>query len=236
MGLTIHYSLDAPVQSLSQALRLMEQLRNKALDLPFSEVREVVQLTEQECKCYDRDPNDPLRCLLRQAERFVVDGDEYHGVQPDQLVAFSTWPGEGCEQANFGLAVYPKTIEIQDASGKKKTLDTDIEPWSWQSFCKTEYASDPACWGIENFLRCHLSIINLLDHARTLGILKEVSDEGAYWENRDVRSLAEEVVRWNEQMAGLAGKMKDLLGGHVEAAIMKFQNFEHLEAKGRKDE
>ena len=37
-------------------------------------------------------------------------------------------------------------------------------------------------------------------------------------------------------MAGLAGKMKDLLGGDVEAAIMKFQNFEHLEAEGRKDE
>ena len=65
---------------------------------------------------------------------------------------------------------------------------------------------------------------------------KEVSDEGSYWEKRDVRSLAEEVVRWNQQMAGLAGKMKDLLGGDVEAAIMKFQNFEHLEAEGRKDE
>lgn len=76
----------------------------------------------------------------------------------------------------------------------------------------------------------------MLDHARTLGILKAVDDEGAYWENRDVRSLAEEVVRWNEQMAGLAGQMKDLLGDDVEAAIMKFQSFEHLEAKGRKDE
>ena len=139
-------------------------------------------------------------------------------------------------EANFGLAVYPTTIEIQDTSGMKKTLDTGVEPWSWQSFCKTEYASDPACGGIENFLRCHLSVIHLLDHARNLGILKAIDDEGTYWENRDVRSLAEEVVRWNEQMAGMAGKMKDLLGGDVEAAIMKFQNFEHLEAKGRKDE
>ena len=42
--------------------------------------------------------------------------------------------------------------------------------------------------------------------------------------------------RTPEQIAGLAGKMKDFLGSDVEAAIMKFQNFEHLEARGRKDE
>ena len=236
MGLTIHYVLDARVRSLRQATQLMEQLRSRALDLPFKEVGEVVELAGQECEYHDRDRNDSFRWLLQQAGHFVVDGNEHHEVRPDQLVAFSTWPGEGCEPANFGLAIYPKIVEVQDSSGKKKTLDTDIERWSWKSFCKTEYASDPAFGGIENFLRCHLSVIHVLDHAQTLGILKEVSDEGAYWENRNVRSLAEEVVRWNEQMAGLAGKMKDILGGDVEAAIMKFQNFEHLEAKGRKDE
>lgn len=51
-----------------------------------------------------------------------------------------------------------------------------------------------------------------------------------------MRSLAAEVVQWNQQIAGLAGKMKDLLGSDIEAASMKFQNFEHLEAEGRKDE
>jgi hypothetical protein len=35
----------------------------------------------------------------------------------------------------------------------------------------------------------------LLDHAKALGILEEVKDEGSYWEKRDVRSLAEEVGR-----------------------------------------
>jgi hypothetical protein len=59
-----------------------------------------------------------------------------------------------------------------------------------------------------------------------------VKDEGSYWEKRDVRSLAEEVARWNEQIAGLVGKMKDSLGGNIEAAILKFQNFEHLDVKG----
>jgi hypothetical protein len=73
----------------------------------------------------------------------------------------------------------------------------------------------------------------LLDHAKALGILEEVKDEGSYWEKRDVRSLAEEVGRWNEHIAGIVGQLKDRLGGDIEAAIMKFQNFEHLEARGR---
>jgi hypothetical protein len=236
MGLTIHYALHARIRNPRRATELIGQLRSKALDLPFKEVGEVVELSGRECEYQDRDRDDPLRWLLKQAGHYVADGNEYHEVRPDQLVAFSTWPGEGCEQANFGLALYPKTIEVEDWSGKKKTLGTDIERWSWKSFCKTEYASDPTLGGIENFLRCHLSVIHLLDKAEILGILKEVSDEGTYREKRDVRSLAEEVVRWNQQMAGLAGKMKDLLGSDVEAAIMKFQNFEHLEAEGRKDE
>jgi hypothetical protein len=33
----------------------------------------------------------------------------------------------------------------------------------------------------------------------------------------------------------MVGQMKDSLGGNIEAAILKFQNFEHLEAKGRKE-
>lgn len=236
MGLTIHYTLHGRIRSPMRARDLMERLRSRALDLPFKEVGEVVELAGRECDPGDRDRDDPIRWLLMQAGRLVVVGEQYHQVRPDQLVAFSTWPGEGCEQANFGLGVYPKTTEIEDWSGAKRTLRTGIKHWSWTSFCKTQYASDPALGGVENFLRCHLSVIHLLDHAQALGILEEVKDEGSYWDNRDVRSLAEEVAQWNEQIAGLVGKMKDSLGGDIEAAILKFQNFEHLEAKGRKDE
>jgi hypothetical protein len=235
MGLTVHYALHAPIRSPRRAKELMEQLRSKALDLSFKEVGEVVELAGRECMYENRERDDPLRWLLTQARQIVAVGDEYHQVRPDRLVAFSTWPGEGCEQANFGLAVYPKTVEVQDRSGRTRALPTSIKGWSWKSFCKTEYASDPALGGVENFLRCHLSVIHLLDHAQALGILEEVKDEGSYWEKRDIRSLAEEVGRWNEHIAGIVGRMKDALGGDIEAAILRFQNFEHLEAKGRKE-
>jgi len=235
MGLTIHYALHARIRSPKRAMQSVEHLRSRALDLPFKEVGEIVELAGPECDFTGRDRDDPLRWLLTQARQLVAVGDEYHQVPPEQLVAFSIWPGEGCEQANFGLAIYPQTIEVEDWSGKK-TLDTEVKQWSWKSFCKTQYSSDPALGGAENFLRCHLSVIHLLDHAQALGILGEVKDEGEYWEKRDVRSLVEEVVEWNEQIAGLVGRMKDSFGGGIEAAILKYQNFEHLEARGRKEE
>ena len=90
---------------------------------------------------------------------------------------------------------------------------------------------------VENFLRAHLSVTRLLDHARELGILHDVSDEGGYWQRRDVRALVEEVSQWNAMMAGFVGQMKDLLGTQdVAAEICKFPNYEHLEAEGRADQ
>jgi hypothetical protein len=73
----------------------------------------------------------------------------------------------------------------------------------------------------------------MLDHAKQLGILSSVSDEGDYWEKRDVKALVQEVSEWNEGMAGLVGQMKDLFGDGFDAPIKAFPTFEHLEAKGR---
>ena len=93
--------------------------------------------------------------------------------------------------------------------------------------------SNPAAGGIQHFLRCHLSVIRMLDHAKELGILASVSDEGDFWEKRDVKALAREVGEWNQGMAALVGQLKDMFGGNFEAPITQFPDFEHLEAQGQ---
>lgn len=229
MGLTIHYGLEADVTRPDQARRLVEQLRQKALDLPFKEVGEIVDVSGEAADFDRRGPDDPDGWLLIQAGRYVVRDDKHFRVSPRRLIAFSTWPGEGAEEANFGLAVYPKTIQVDG-----QRLRTCLRDWSWASFCKTQYASNPECGGAENFLRCHLAIVKLLDHASELGLLKDVSDEGGYWEHRDVEALAKEVGEWNGMLAAFAGRLKDSIGegAAVDSEIAKFPNFEHLEAKG----
>jgi len=234
MGLTIHYDLHAGTKSPRQAFELVAALRQKSLDLPFAEVGDVIEATESACD-YQKTDDELLRWLLIQAARHVddpLDARYSYGVTPQHVIAFTTWPGEGCESANFGLCLYPATIEVGRLHRK---IRTGVSGWCWGSFCKTQYASNPECGGVPHFLRCHMMVVAMLDHAKKLGILKEVSDEGDFWEKRDIESLAKEVGEWNEMIAGVFGQIKDSLSGgmSVEAAIAEFPNFEHLEARGR---
>ena len=239
MGLTIHYSLKSSTRSLKQARELVAALRGRALDLPFAEVEDIIELQGQQCDFDQCDENDPHRWLLIQAGQYITRKAaggclRHYQVAPAHIIAFETAPGAGCESANFGLCRYPRHIEVPDhrRPGEMKRIATGLGGWSWSSFCKTQYASNPQHGGVEHFLRCHLAVIRMLDHAKSLGILQEVSDEGDYWQNRDVRALAEEVGEWNEMIAAFAGKLKDLLGEQVDAHISKYPDFEHLEAAG----
>ena len=118
--------------------------------------------------------------------------------------------------------------------GRSRKIRTRLGGWCWGSFCKTQYASNSECGGLPNFLRCHLSVIRMLDHAKELGILESVNDEGEFWEKRDVEALAREVGLWNEMIAAWAAQLKDQFGDALVSAIAKFPDFERLAAEGRK--
>jgi hypothetical protein len=210
-------------------------------------VSEITELSGAACDFQQLPQDDPRRWLLIQAGRYVErksdDGFTHHySVPPNHVIAFETSPGEGCEPANFGLCKYPVHIETDEGEkyiyGKgfvpiKRRIKTNLPGWSWSSFCKTQYASS---LGVENFLRCHLTVIHLLDRAKDLGLLADVSDEGDYWENRDAEALTKTVGEWNGLIAAFVGKLKDNLGVKFEAPITKFRNFEHLEAHARRGE
>ncbi len=229
MGLTIHYSLKSDADNPTWARQQVEKLRQAALDLPMAEVGEVVELTGAECDFHIAP--DEHRWLLVQARRMIKIGEAYCFATPKHVIAFSSWPGEECEMANFGLATYPENIETEDGE-----LTTGLSGWTWESFCKTQYSSNPNVGGIANFVRCHLAVVRLLDQAKAMGILDEVKDEGKFWTNRDVKALVETVGSWNVQLAGLAGQIKDQFRGQTISPITEYPNFEHLEAEGRKGE
>jgi hypothetical protein len=85
-------------------------------------------------------------------------------------------------------------------------------------FCKTQYAGARECGGIENFLRCHLLVIRLLDHARDLGLLQSVRDEGQFWDNRDVEALGRRVGVSSALVALWADRLKNALGDSPQSA------------------
>lgn len=224
MGLTIHWEFQAGGIDAGVARDLVLQLRQCAAQLPFEFVGEDLE----EChgdNCADCNPEDGLRWIKILACRYLQRGDQYRSVAPLHLLAFVTSPGAGCEPAVFGLARYPEVIWVEGAK-----LPTGLHGWSWTGFCKTQYASNPAQGGLENFLKCHLNLIGLLDAAKDLGILKQVVDEGNYWEQRDRSALVQLVAHWNQVAARVAGQLKDA-GHQIQAPITDYPNFEHLEAQ-----
>jgi len=70
MGLTIHYKLKAK-GTAANAHNLVTALHQAALDLPFKEVGNIVDVSGDECDFDRRGPDDPLRWLLIQAQGSV---------------------------------------------------------------------------------------------------------------------------------------------------------------------
>jgi hypothetical protein len=241
MGLTIHYSLKARGSDV-QARKLIHALHQTAQDLPFKELGLVVELSGDQCNSNKRDREDPLHWLLIQAEESVeivpqyraMRGQGWHSyqrVQPLRLIAFTAWPGEGCESSNFGLCQFPAVVQTE-----RGLLKTKLSGWRGGFFCKTQYASDPKCGGVANFLQCHLTVIAMLDKAEELGCLAEVSDEGDFWQKRGLKALVQEIGSWNEMIAAFGGRLKDLLGDGplgVQSPITQYANFEQLELAGQ---
>jgi hypothetical protein len=239
VGLTIHYQLKTHLQAEEDIRFALERMRQAATKLPFKEVSKLFEFRGTEI-AHDRD--DEHRWFKIQAGQYVQHAGLEARVAPLHIIGFETWPGEGCEPANFGLCRYPASVEVQVQPRRRRTIPTNLAGWRWGSFCKTEYASDPACGGVENFVRCHLLVIQMLDLLRTAGWFEvAVSDESDYWEHRNLEKLEREVGAWNETIAAVVGRLKDGAqaaggtggaGGTIEAPITGFANFEHLEAKG----
>lgn len=236
MGLTIHYSLSTEERDAKKVRRLLTALRKEALRLPFAEVSEVASFSGPKVRSPACSPD--WRWFLIQSCRFLGDpvhSNVSHSIAPVKVYGFRTWPGKGCEEANFGLALYPDAVVRADGT----SFPTCLDGWSWRSFCKTQYANAPRAGGVINFLRCHLGVVALLDAAARLGFEVEVHDEGGYWEKRDAEALVKAVGEWSKFIAACVGAVKDVAGERgvaVSAPILDRPDFEHLEAAGIRDQ
>ncbi|MGA2501749.1 MAG: hypothetical protein ABSH20_28750 [Tepidisphaeraceae bacterium] len=63
MGLTIHYRLKHNTRTATIVRQMVEQLRQRALDLPFKQVGPLIELTGDACDFQKRPRDDPNRWL-----------------------------------------------------------------------------------------------------------------------------------------------------------------------------
>ncbi|GAP99658.1 hypothetical protein [Leptolyngbya sp. NIES-2104] len=224
MGLNISYEFSITA-TVEQARAIVTALRDLALDLSFAQVDEWVELQGEACHFDMEDLDDPYVFLkLRGIKPVEIAMNGMSWRSSTYLIAFDTLPGQGSETAAFGLATHSEIGETND--------------WIWTGFCKTQYASNPQYGGQENFLRCHLAIVKILDEAQKLGVCCEVDDEGNYWKTRNIATLMAALSAENIFMATTMGAIKDTIdpsSATLEAPILAYPNFEQLEAEGNQD-
>lgn len=260
MGLTVYYKLKSGVEDAQAALQIVENMRQICVNLPFDKVGEVINLTDSALTDVYNDRAHPLAWLLIQAGAYidVLPVGRSVDCQPQHLIAFEVRPGLGCEAANFGLCRFPRSVEYENDDGELAVVPTKLSGWSWSSFCKTQYASDPGSGGVDNFLRCHISLITALERMKRIPALRvRIDDDGKYGpgtysdDYEEARkagrepkyrrhggkyspsSLLKEIGEWNTLIAGVAGALKDNLDDTVclESPITHYTNFEQLEFK-----
>lgn len=250
MGLTLYYNWKLKTD-LTRARRIVRQMHRMAKKLPFDSVSKIYEQDAPDGDFHFAPYDHPFRQGDLYLSRKLADGEtESVHVEATHAMFFLARV-EGAEMMAIGLASHPPVVihhaeRVEtDEHGIKTHYMGAGEPiefptrrrgyYSWQSFCKTQYAGNPKLGGEANFLKAHLSLIELLDQFRARGLRTHVGDDSEYYKHRDVNRLLKTLREWNGLIAGFAGQLGDLLseqGIKMEAPIKDRPDFEHLEAKG----
>jgi hypothetical protein len=222
MGLSLFYRLTLPGRtSLHEARAKISALKSFADTLEFDAVLgpsdySVDELVQE----YDHCEIVPIVVAT-----MAGDTPDFYGFSSSDpcVPTFVIAPGKECEPAIFGFLPPGSRARYPD-------FDDDMCPgdWFWSGACKTQYAS---IISNEHFVACHVGLVRVLDHARTLGIDVSVEDETGYWDHRSTDKLIAAVVDMNRIIARFAGALSDRMGDahRIEAPIFDHAEFEHLE-------
>lgn len=251
MGLTVYYDWKAK-SDVRSARRLIRRFRGISLKLPFDSVSEVYEQNAPEGTFEFREYEGKFPTGGLHLPRKRADGEEEVVRVPALHAMFFYVNVQGAESASIGLASHPPVvihredvIEHNEKGSETRRTFGQGQPiefatrrrgyYSWHSFCKTQYAGNPKLGGEANFLRAHLSLIELLDQIRGMDVTVRIRDDSKYAKHRDVNRLLQSLGEWNSIVASFVGRLGDALGegaGTVIAPIQDRPDFEHLEAKG----
>jgi DNA modification methylase len=221
MGLTIHYNTKFQ-GTQKELVKKLTKIRSICMDKPFEEVSEIksVIITQKMInewnfwQNYCNYPNNSRENLDKRDKALdelgistglMINLEIYnHGIKPKtQIVTFSVWAGEGCENTEYCF--------VKNRTNNK---------WQAKGFTKTQYA--------EQFVKCHLLVIKVLDMLKEQGFTVIVHDEGHYWKTRKLDVLAKNINDYTNLISSIFGslsKQAETLGMGIEAPITECQNY-----------
>src|SRR5438093_1103915 len=235
MGLTVYYDWKTKTD-LPSARRLIAKFRAIALKLPFDEVSEIREQDPPDGKSVFLPYDDSYRQGGLYLSRTRGDGDQETVHVPALHALFFYVHVQGAESAPIGLASHPPVVlhredvikrnkdgtERQRLLGRGDPIEFPTQRrgyYSWHSFCKTQYAGNPKLGGEANFLKAHLSLIELLDQIGAAGVSVRIRDDSGYARHRDVDRLLRSLRDWNAVVATFAGSIQYALGDRPGSRI-----------------
>lgn len=253
MGLTVYYDWKIKTD-LRSARRMIAKFHAIAQKLPFDDVSEIYEQDPPDGKSAFQLYNHSFRQGGLYLSRKRADGEEETVHVPALHALFFDVRVEGAESAPIGLASHPPVVlhredvieRNKDGSESRRLLgqgDPIESPtrrrgyYSWHSFCKTQYAGHPQLGGEANFLKAHLSLVEMLDQIEASGVKVRIRDDSRYAKHRNVDRLLNSLRDWDAIVANIVGNIGDAIGqdsGTLIAPIKERPDFEHLEAKGIK--
>ena len=240
MGLTLFYELRLPGEMPEHAVfDVVRRLHDHADTLGFSHVSPIFHVRPGEEVLVEgphvRAGENLFRSLVslppvvlskdgedEADEECVARYRDAEYLATDNAIGFTVAPGEGCEPASFGFRA-PLRPEATPGNPAGRTPSD----WYWGSWCKTQYASNVSD---EHFVHCHTRLIALLDAIPKLGVRLTVSDEGDYWETREVPRLLAALRRYNVIMAMMTKTLREKLPPEtpIAAPILEHPRFGEL--------
>lgn len=154
---------------------------------------EFIDLLGENCSIFK---NDPLEEFKARARFFKKEGSNYYSVQPVKACGFSIKLSNR-NIAFFGLSSFAG--EYQLSSGEVVSLPSKaIWHGSIQTIssaaCDCGYICDK-CDIAESCLESHVVSVDILEFAKSLGILNFVFDPSMYWEVRNKTRLKRAIKR-----------------------------------------
>ncbi|GAI63022.1 unnamed protein product [marine sediment metagenome] len=126
MGLSIHYYFEYHQDHPDD---IINNLRHKALTLPFETVSDIEHFKGDECNYMKRKGKDEWSWLLIQVVENIKDTQNprySYGATPIEIIAFRTWPGKEWEDWKKGL-FDGKKLEEEVEKRVKSKIDFDRE-------------------------------------------------------------------------------------------------------------
>lgn len=196
MGLTINYTLSAPESWASEEVRgRFEIIADYARHLRCDEVGDLesaVMRPDVTEKWFEKSTK------LQRKSAYAEGG---------WLLTVQT--GAGCEPTILGLCRYPGSRPGWNGHRWVEVASGFPHGWTFSWFCKTQFAGRH---GTAHFVRCHKTVVSLLDFCVKAGLGVNVRDEAGYWEKRNEADLAKTVKQNEALLAAFGGMLKDMTG------------------------